>query len=210
MAENQEQPQVSAMLATAVDGLCDAFLSLPFEELRALDSHFQWLAPLSGDTLSQAVDSIRHSLMAVQSEKECLKCIATLYAWLIPRRVHHPWYLYYLSISPTTMDNIAFGEALVNVLRFAGWIETDATVNCGTATCVTVVVNDKRCYPPQYKPVCFAIWPALPVVAIHAPGMTFGAPPDLPSPYWANRASGPFSNLELAHVKATAEAGLLM
>ncbi|KAL1479997.1 hypothetical protein MTO96_051404 [Rhipicephalus appendiculatus] len=157
---------------------------------------------------------MRYSLMAVQGEKECLKCIAVLHVWLMPGHVHHPWYLYYLNISPTRLDNIDFGKALVNVLQFAGRIETDATVNYGTTTCVTVVVIDKSCYPPQYKPVCLAIWLALPVVAIHAPATTFGSAPDLLSPsfvpYCTNHASGLFSNLELAYMKATAEAGLLM
>ncbi|KAL1473779.1 hypothetical protein MTO96_038476 [Rhipicephalus appendiculatus] len=114
MAESQEQPRTSSMLAVAVDRLCDAFRSLlpPLEEIRALDSQYPWLAPLSGDSLPQAVDSIRHSLIAVQGEKHRLKRIATLQAWLIPRRVHKQWFLYNLNISSSTLDNVAFGEAL--------------------------------------------------------------------------------------------------
>ncbi|KAL1443451.1 hypothetical protein MTO96_045997, partial [Rhipicephalus appendiculatus] len=144
-----------------------------------------------------AVDSIRHSLIAIQGEKHRLKRIATLHAWLIPRRVHKQWFLYNLNISSSTLDNVAFGEALVKTLQCAGWIVADATLNTGTSMCVTVLAIDKGYRPPQYKPICFAIWPGLSFVAIHAPGMTLDAPPDSPDPsafvpYWAGRAYGPF------------------
>ncbi|KAH8023881.1 hypothetical protein HPB51_018862 [Rhipicephalus microplus] len=159
------------MLSLAVKKVCDTLYCLPFEELYALDIlNFPWLSVLRGLSLSAAVETVRHCLTRIRNEKERFKCVAKLHAWLIPRRIHRVWSIYHLRDVLAKKDRTFTCNELLKAFNSAGSLLGYGAVDTGSALCLTALVKDEACHPPECMPICFCVWHRIPFVAVHTSG----------------------------------------
>ncbi|KAH8029875.1 hypothetical protein HPB51_004910 [Rhipicephalus microplus] len=160
-------PPASAMSIDAAEKVCATLYCLPFEELYGLDNcDFPWLLAVKGMGLTLAVDTVRRSIMAVGAEQQRFQCIARLYAWLIPRRIYRTWVLHRLGEALSNTDRTLTCSSFVNAFHTTGSLVAHGSVNTGLALCLTVMVLDDSCWPPECTPICFAMWHGLPYVAV--------------------------------------------
>ncbi|KAH7982299.1 hypothetical protein HPB52_003832 [Rhipicephalus sanguineus] len=160
------------MSSDAAEKLCATLYCLPFEELYALENcNFPWLMPLIGLSLTPTVDSVHRSIMAVNDEQQRFERIAKIHAWLIPRRIYRPWFLYRLPDVLAKVDRTYTYSSFVNAFTPTGLLG-HGFVDTGAALCLTLLVVDEACREPGSAPICFSLWRGLPFVAVHTSGMT--------------------------------------
>ncbi|KAK8768501.1 hypothetical protein V5799_015033 [Amblyomma americanum] len=158
---------------TAVDL---AQLRLRLDELTPLDisslddARLTWLPPLQHLARRRAVTEIVNALQAMKSRSQRLQRVAEFYCWLVQRHDISPWTPFRFKRSSLLADFARVLTRLASVLRGRGYdVALAWTADGGTVYACLLTQDIERELIPEHQVSFVALWPGLPLLAVHAP-----------------------------------------
>lgn len=158
------------MSAKDLDALCAVLCGTSIETLQSLkDFDIWWLPPMEGSTRDEAVNSIRFALLAFDSCKYRIRCMAGLYCCLAQRQALRPWSCLVVvgGQQPMTRE-FTLHDSLASLWQRLRGYAVSVKVEWGDTIYACVMGNDEGCESLEHEVICVAAYRTRSLVYVYA------------------------------------------